>query len=130
MARVSLILIALAALAELGRPDVALSPPSVTGIYTDMRVSATTGDLGGMEVFVLSSKRGEFALVQMAEGAPSAPVLVSASVKDSTITFTLPSSSALGGLGAFLGVVKGGHLRGRFANDYVIDLPRGKSYWQ
>jgi hypothetical protein len=130
MLKLYVVLFAVGALG-LGRaPDRATNSSPVTGIYSDMHVSATTGDLGGMEVFVLSSSRATFALVQMAEGAPSTPVLVPATVKDSTITFTLPESSALGGLGTFSGVVRIGHLRGRFTNDYVIDLPRGRSYWQ
>src|SRR6266487_583156 len=97
-------------------------PPAVTGIYSDMHISPTTGDLGGLEIFLLSSNRGDWVLVQMAEGAASAPVLAAAAVRDSLVTFTLPASSALGGLGTFSGVVRGGRLHGAFQNGFEVDL--------
>ena len=101
-----------------------------TGVYTNMRVSSATGDVGGIEIFVLGSNRGYYVLVQMAEGAPMTPVLASARIRDGEILFEMARDSRLGGMGAFEGSIGGGHLRGRFGNGFAVDLQRGQSFWQ
>ena len=101
-----------------------------TGVYTNMRVSSATGDIGGIEIFVLGSNRGYHVLVQMAEGAPSTPVLAPAQIRDGAILFEMARDSRLRGLGAFEGTIGSGRLQGRFSNGFAVDLERGQSYWQ
>ena len=104
--------------------------PRVTGIYSDMRSSAQTGDADGFEIFVLRGVDKSFVLVQEAEGAPSYPVLVPAVLTDSTLTFDL-RETILRGLGEFSGRFQGNQLNGRFTGvARQLVLPPGRSFWQ
>jgi hypothetical protein len=106
----------------------------VTGCFTDMRYVQETGDVVGMEVSILYSNgagpEGEFwVLFQIAEGAPSPPVLVKAKVVGKAVEFTLPASA--GTLGTFKGVIGEQALVGTFSGVRErVRLPRGRSYWQ
>ncbi len=104
--------------------------PRVTGIYSDMRSSAQTGDADGYEIFVLWGVDKGFVLVQEAEGAPGDPVLVPAVLTDSTLTFDL-RETILRGLGQFSGRFQGNQLNGRFTGvARQLVLARGRSFWQ
>ena len=105
-----------------GQPD----RPQVTGIFSDMRASRGSGDVSGIEIFVLVGKGGYYALVQIAEGSPSAPVLVRATVRDDALTFELPPPYKGQ---TFTGRVTRYGLEGTLGVDRVV-LPRSKSYWQ
>jgi hypothetical protein len=104
--------------------------PRMTGIYSDMRSSAQTGDADGFEIFVLRGVDKSFVLVQEAEGAPGYPVLVSAVLTDSTLTFDL-RETILRDLGEFSGRFQGNQLNGKFTGmARQLVLPRGRSFWQ
>jgi hypothetical protein len=99
------------------------------GIYTNMRVHQKTGDVLGMEVFITYSSDGiddqYYALVQIAEGMPSAPNLVDAKVWGDSVSFSIPT------YGLFKGKITQKELRGKFINSKDVDvLKRQKSFWQ
>ncbi len=71
------------------------SGANVTGIYSNLRSYQETGDVGGIEIFVLYSVHGYYALVQFAEGGPDDPTLVKANVNGSSIEFDLPVGDRL-----------------------------------
>jgi hypothetical protein len=101
------------------------SGPRITGLYSDMRLFAATGDVGGVTIFITHGRDRYYALVQMAEGAPGIPVLVSLEVKDSAVPFTFPADNKYAtGLQSFAGFVSTAGLRGNFANGYGVRLRR------
>lgn len=100
----------------------------VTGFFSNMEYFDETGDVVGMEVFILYSSGGYWVLFQDAQGAPAAPVLVKAAITGDALEFTLPASA---GLGSFKGQVTASALVGKFSGmQKAIRLPRAKSYWQ
>lgn len=103
----------------------------VTGLFSDMHWVEEAGDVVGTEVLISysSGMKGHYwAYVQVAEGSPSPPVLVEATVSGDRVEFTLPGSK---GLGHFVGKVTAKALVGKFdSSEAVVTLPRRKSYWQ
>jgi hypothetical protein len=65
----------------------------VTGIFSDMRFSQMSGDVSGMEVWLVSGPRSYYAVVQMAEGEPEIPVVVPAEVNGLSVRFHLQESN-------------------------------------
>jgi hypothetical protein len=107
--------------------------PRVPGMYSTMKYFRDTGDVGGIEVFIVGASSADevryFALVQLAEGVPKPPVLVEVSVKGDEVRFTIPGNAAA--LGTFVGRVTEKALVGEFSGDAGrLELLRGKSYWQ
>lgn len=129
----SMALLLFAAICALGitSKGVAQEPSSqkVTGIYSDMQYNREGGDVVGQEVFIVFSKSGYFAILQLSEGEPSAPVVVPVKVAGSAVTFTVPTE--MDTRGTFKGNISGGHLVGTFSgNGQKVDLKRKSSYWQ
>lgn len=88
------------------------------------------GDVVGMEVFIIDGGDGYYATVQIAEGAPAAPVLVKVEVKGSMIEFILPTSSTMN-LGKFTGEISARGMVGKFQSAEKSEfLSRRRSYWQ
>lgn len=113
----------------------AVAAERVTGIYSNMTFNKESGDVSGIEVFVVFSRDGFKAIFQDAEGSPSVPVIVPVVMKGSDISFDLPERS--GYSGKFVGRISNGKLVGSFLTGAVgkegkpeITLKRGKSYWQ
>jgi len=107
----------------------------VTGIYSNMAFNEESGDVSGIEIFVVYSREGFQAVFQDAEGSPSVPVVVPAIIKGSEISFELPERN--GYSGKFLGRVTKGQLEGHFLTGAVgkegkpeIVLKKSRSYWQ
>jgi hypothetical protein len=106
-----------------------------TGIYSDMSFNRESGDLSGVEIFILYTRDGPMVYFQDAEGSPNTPVVVPASFKGSTLAFILPERR--GYSGKFIGTLVGDRLMGRFDSGQIsktgkVDfiLKRGLSYWQ
>lgn len=101
----------------------------VTGMFSDMTYSQETGDVIGIEVFLVYSNRGYFAVYQTSEGEPSVPVVVSARVDGSSVSFQVPPE--IDSRGSFNGAIGNNELTGRFSgNGQVVHLKRKPSYWQ
>jgi hypothetical protein len=111
----------------------ASSSPKVTGLFSNMRFYPDSGDVGGMEVFIVYASEGmsgqHYASVQQAEGSPEPPVIVKVTVISDKIEFKLPG--AAGEASTFRGRVTAKSLVGSFeGSDEVLSLRRGKSCWQ
>ncbi len=103
----------------------------VTGIFSDLRYSNESGDVIGLEIFIVYA--GDYyATIQVAEGFPEPPFVVKLQVKDSSIEFTLPEKTgSLSGLGKFTGKITATGLNGKFEHETEKRaLKRKNSYWQ
>jgi hypothetical protein len=65
----------------------------VTGLVSNLHFVKEAGDIVGTEIFIMFSNEGLFALVQCAEGSPSAPVLVPVMASGAEISFKVPADS-------------------------------------
>lgn len=115
--------------------DAASAPPRVTGIFSDLAYVEDSGDVLGIEVILLYSRKGYYAVFQFSEGEPSVPVVAEVTVSGNQIEFTLPPGLAY--TGKFKGQVGPEGLTGHFESGQLsprseaeIRLRRGKSYWQ
>lgn len=116
-------------LATIGVASAEASQTRVTGIFSDMHFVQEAGDVVGMEVFIMYTEKGYYAVVQFAEGTPLIPVIVPVNVDKSSVRFIVPL--ATGASGKFLGVVTEEGLLGKFENGGdKFKLMRRKSYWQ
>ncbi len=105
----------------------------ITGIFSSLKYGAESGDVGGMEIFIMLVGTSEYrATVQIAEGVPGEPSLVPVTVKGNTIEFSFPEGSDLAkGLGPFRGTITAAGLSGKFQlQDEKVFLKRKPSYWQ
>jgi hypothetical protein len=114
---------------------VAAPQPRVTGVYSNLFYHPKGGDVLGMEVQIIATSRGHFAVIQCAEGAPSKPVVVSVIVRGTEVELA-PHDDAESHCpkSTFRGKVTAQGLRGKFDGvdyeDYSRLMRRGKSYWQ
>ena len=110
----------------------AASEPRITGTYSSLEYVAEAGDIVGVEITVIYSDSGYFTLVQCAEGSPGVPLLVPATVKGSTISFSLPSQVESDCPATqFQGTISKRGLTGAFKDtDWPGFLKRRRSYWQ
>ncbi len=104
----------------------------VTGLFSDMRYISEAGDVLGTEIFIVYSNSGYYAVMQCAEGAPSKPVVVSASIKDNEVKLEPHNDlSSHCPMATFTGQITSSGLRGKFeGTDYPGLLKRQRSYWQ
>lgn len=117
---------------RLGGGDVGAPAAHLTGVFTDLRRSAETGDVIGTEVFLLAAADGGrtiyYALVQFAEGVPEPPQLVEVEAYGDRIAFV---AYLFGRRLSFRGRVTADALEGQFEGlDAPVRLPRGRSFWQ
>ena len=94
-----------------------------------MAMSKGEVSISGMEVFIVFTEKGYFALVQFSDGAPTVPELVPLVVQGRSISFVtnLPN----GVKGRFDGDVTQSGLRGKFVDmGEPFLLPKRRSYWQ
>jgi len=105
---------------------------SVTGVYSDMCYNVGGGDILGMEIQVVYSKKGYYVVYQTSEGEPSVPVVIQTTIKDRTIEFQIPEEVPFSG--NFYGQItdKGieGKIEGYSGYASKLILKRQLSYWQ
>ena len=129
MQRYFIKLLLLLMLIVIGPASVEAKEGRITGIFSDMHFVQEAGDVVGMEVFILYTGEGYYAVVQFAEGNPLVPVVVPVKVYKSSVSFTVPLST--GASGKFIGIVSEEGLIGKFENGgEKFILKRNKSYWQ
>ena len=105
------------------------APPKITGLFSDMTFHSDTGDVLGMEVFLVYSNRGYIAIYQSSEGEPSVPIVLPAKVNGNAVSFQIPPE--VDGRGSFVGTVSNNELVGSFSgNGQRVHLKRKPSYWQ
>ncbi len=106
----------------------------LTGIYTNLKFNGESGDVAGIEIFVVWSKQGYRVVFQDAEGSPRSPIVVDATISDKKIKFTLPERK--GYSGEFVGEFVEDGIAGSFADGTrsdagkMVRLKRSLSYWQ
>jgi hypothetical protein len=122
--------IALALALAIPASGMAAEPNIRPGVYSNMRFMVE--DVIGMEIFVLYTRDGYYALVQCSAAEPNVPELVPLKVQAESISFTLsgPYSSDCGGA-TFAGTISRGVLSGSFSGSKdMIRLQRRASHWQ
>lgn len=103
----------------------------ITGIFSNLTYIEDAGDVVGMEVFILNSNAGHFAMVQIAAGPIADPVLVVAKFDGNKIEFTLPTTAGIEPMGKYTGKITSTGLLGKFEKESKTQfLKRKKSYWQ
>ena len=107
--------------------------PRVTGFFSDMRYIPDVGDVIGTEVWIVYGGHRYYATVQVAEGAPSAPVVVPVEVSGSKVRFTIKQplvsqdgKPAPDAVTNFNGTIT----KAGLALDSGTLLKRRNSYWQ
>jgi hypothetical protein len=106
--------------------------PWVAGTYSNLVYNKEGGDLNGVEIRLIPTRKGVKAVVQFAEGGAGDVALVDATVSGSHIHFLTPST--FDPEGEFDGTVSEKALVGTFkykggASEHLV-LPRGASYWE
>jgi hypothetical protein len=112
----------------------ATAPGKPTGLFGRLAYSKESGDVAGLEVFIMKGRSGYVAVLQVAEGVPEDPVVVPVKLDGEVVTFEMPSGKETL---RYRGAVRPDGLYGRFDNDAFSDradgfflLRRGRSYWQ
>jgi hypothetical protein len=107
--------------------------PHVTGLFTNMMLVADSGDVVGMEVWIVYARGGYWATMQLADGFPQPPIVVHAEVSGPKIGFEVPdpgpNRNGSRATFRFTGEVNRAGLTGTFGQQSVV-LKRSKSYWQ
>ena len=105
-----------------------------TGTFGRLRYGEESGDLSGIEIFIMMGLSGYVAVVQIAEGAPADPVVVPVTLEGAVVSFEMQSGKETL---RYKGTVRADGLYGRFDNaafsgreDGFFLLRRGQSYWQ
>lgn len=103
----------------------------LTGIYSNLEYITQSGDVIGIEIFVVYSRKGYQVVFQDSEGEPSVPVVIPASVSPKRILFEIPKDVGSSYTGKFNGVFYEDKIVGSFEGlkDEII-LIRRSSYWQ
>ena len=103
--------------------------PDVTGFFSNMYVSSSTGDVGGATIFISSAsvhnglEERYYAFVQTAEGVPTEPVLAPVSVVGDSITISF-TDGQYKDISPFKGRITADALTGSFSNGWGFRLPR------
>ena len=103
--------------------------PDVTGFFSNMYASSSTGDVGGATIFISWAKvhngleERYYAFVQTAEGVPTEPVLAPVSVVGDSIAISF-TDGRYKDLSPFKGRITADALIGSFSNGWGFRLPR------
>ena len=109
--------------------SVRLQKPDVTGFFSNMYASSSTGDVGGATIFISWAKvhngleERYYAFVQTAEGVPTEPVLAPVSVVGDSIAISF-TDGRYKDLSPFKGRITADALIGSFSNGWGFRLPR------
>jgi hypothetical protein len=102
----------------------------ITGMFSNLEYNKESGDLLGIEIYLVYGGRDYFAIVQCAGGSPAPPVVTPVEISGTEITFKIPEVQPECGT-TFTGTVSKEGLRGRFMGDTAERwIPRKKGYWE
>jgi hypothetical protein len=103
-----------------------------TGTFSSMSVSERTGDIAGMELFVVPGANGHVVIAQGTEGAPGTPVVLPSTVSGAVVEFVVPPSCPCALLeGRYrASLADDGLTLSRQGDSRTVFLPRGDSFWQ
>jgi hypothetical protein len=103
----------------------------VTGTYSSLSYNTDGGDLNGVEIRFVLTRKGIKGVVQFAEGGAGDLALVDVRVTGTHIQFEMPAGSDTEG--TFEGTVSAKGLEGTFSykggSKEHLTLPRSASYW-
>lgn len=106
-----------------------------TGLFGQLEYHKESGDVVGLEVFIVRGRSGYVAVLQLAEGVPEDPIVVPIKLEGAVLSFEVRfrKETTL----RYTGTVRRDGLYGRFDNGAFSDrddgfflLRRGRSYWQ
>jgi hypothetical protein len=104
----------------------------ISGIYSNLTYNDESGDLQGMEVFIIPRNGPDNAyqaFAQVVEGGAPSTFLVPVNAAGGKIEFTLPQDGSFAAA-HFVGRVKEQELVLHQDKEKEEHLKRGKSYWQ
>ena len=135
MNRINILIIVLIVASSFGKPETLFSEEfndSHTGIFSNLKRDIKTGDMSGIELFVMHSNSGYYLTYQCAAGEIAPPVLLPAKIEKSNIEFKIPNDfKFFCNFGTFKGTIDMSGIKGRFSNnEEFIFLIRKQSYWQ
>ena len=104
-----------------------------TGTFSNLEYNQEGGDLLGMEIKIVPTKKGYQGALQIAEGGPSELMVVDVFFEKDNVKFEIPKSYSVYGGGVFEGKIGSKEIKGalRFKGtegDKEI-LTRGQGYW-
>lgn len=113
-----------------------INKSNITGIYTNMQYNEESGDINGIELFIVLRHEGFVAYFQDAEGGPFLPIIVPIEIKNKKIEFEVPRRDH-GYSGKFIGKIHDGYIElsnlsesSNLETTQKIVLSKGMSYWQ
>jgi len=103
------------------------------GTFSNLEYNQEGGDLLGMEIKIVPTKKGYQGALQIAEGGPSELMVVDVFFEKDNVKFEIPKSYSIYGGGVFEGKIDSKGIKGalRFEGtegDKEI-LTRGRGYW-
>jgi hypothetical protein len=103
------------------------------GTFSNLEYNQEGGDLLGMEIKIVPTKKGYQGALQIAEGGPSELMVVDVSFEKDNVKFEIPKAYSVYGGGVFEGKIdsKGikGTLRFKETEGEKEILTRGRGYW-
>jgi hypothetical protein len=117
----------------LTQADVTDKQLKYTGTFSNLEYHQEGGDLLGVEIKIVHTKKGYQGALQISEGGPSQLMVVDVIFEKDTVKFEIPNAYTLYGGGVFEGKIDSKGIKGRFrfkgkAGDQE-SLVRGRSYW-
>ena len=127
---VSVVMAGSLGLLSAAEPETPANPP--TGIYSSLSESERSGDLVGVEFFVIRGATGHFGVLQGSEGAPGNPVTVPLQVNGNSVRFSIPPKCACAlPEGMYEAQLSQTSARLRGPDNFgERQLPRTNSFWQ
>lgn len=102
------------------------------GMYSSLASSQHSGDLVGMEIFVVPGANGLYGVLQGSEGAPGTPIVVPLQVTGNSVRFSIPPSCSCAlPSGEYVAELSRSGAKVRGPGQFgERQLPRTSSYWQ
>ena len=104
-----------------------------TGTFSSLEYHQEGGDLLGVEIKIVPTRKGYQGVLQIAEGGPSQLMIVDVSFEKDTERFEIPKTYSEYGGGIFEGKISSKGIRGAFKFNGVPgdreNLIRKSSYW-
>src|SRR5688572_4846630 len=69
----------------------ATASPNPTGLFGQLEYHQSSGDVVGLEVFIVKGQKGYVAIVQVAEGVPMDPIVVPIKFEGPVLSFEMRS---------------------------------------
>src|SRR5687767_10195699 len=98
---------------------------SPTGLFGRLEYNRESGDVGGLEVFLVYGRSGYLAVIQDAQGVPEDPVVVRVVMNQNRTALAFEWTNRHGGTLKYQGTIRRDGLYGRFENGEWSDRADG-----